>query len=86
MLRKTNRDFLTSQLELVKETWIQSLEIKERESNLRRTVNLGDGIINERFNFLMKSGKSFTREEASIEIDLLFNEEKYKIEKNIHCT
>ena len=42
------------------DAWLMSFNLKKREQDLKRTVLSGEGIINDRINYLLKTGKTYT--------------------------
>ncbi|RNA20096.1 von Willebrand factor type A domain containing [Brachionus plicatilis] len=83
-IRELKKKHLVSQIDQIEHFWKQSLRIKKREKDLRRTINSGEGIINERVNFLLRSGKNYNEEDAKNEFERLFAQMLEEIEKNVN--
>lgn len=83
MIRRIKKDHLVSQISQIEDSWIQLLEIKKREKDLRRTITSGEGIIKERISYLLKSGEHYSKEQAEEQFNNLFEERSKEIGKNI---
>jgi len=85
-IKNIKKEFIITQLDQFKEAWTQTLKIRIREKNMRHTVCSGEGIINERIKYLLKSGKIYDKKEAEQEFNILFEERSLEIRKNINET
>jgi hypothetical protein len=85
-IKNIKKEFIITQLDQFKEAWAQTLKIRIREKNMRHTVCSGEGIINERIKYLLKSGKIYSKKEAEQEFNILFEERSLEIRKNINET
>jgi hypothetical protein len=83
-IKNLKREFLITQLDQFRDAWTQTFRIRIREKNMRHTVCSGEGIINERIKYLLKSGKIYNKLEAENEFNILFDERSFEITKNIH--